>query len=170
MDTRPSTELIENYEEMKPIERGRVAEKLYAERYPYFSWHFPWERYVVVCIPDGITNEFIYEFKTTKHAKYRKEALKQGSVQADIYGYFFRRPRKRVQAYSFDTGTIETLEDAVDEKNALLYLKNFLRVDKGEIPRLPPPFKCRICEYADHCPVRTNHGLRHPSSKLRIPR
>jgi CRISPR/Cas system-associated exonuclease Cas4 (RecB family) len=159
IDLEPSTEQIENYEKMSAIERGHAAEELYAERYPYHSWHFHWERYIVVCIPDGMTDDFIYEFKSTKKSKYLKNTLEGGSVQADIYGYFFKRLHKRVQAYSFDTRKIETSVGAVDNKNALRYLRNFLRVDSGEIPRPQPEYKCKSCEYAEYCPVRVGHKI-----------
>jgi hypothetical protein len=140
-------------------ERGQIAESQYAERYPQFSWHFPWGRYIVVGVPDGVTKEIVYEFKSTGRARYRENLMRQGCVQADLYGLFFQRDRKRVQVYSIDTGQIDTLDDKVDKSNAERFLRNFSRVDGGEFPRLPETFKCRICDYANCCPLRIKHGL-----------
>jgi PD-(D/E)XK nuclease superfamily len=162
-ETRASAEHdirnIDDYDEMCRWERGYIMESLHAERYPRFSWHFPWDRYIVVGIPDGITKAFIYEFKSTGKAYFRQNQRRVGSVQADLYGLFFRRNRKRVQVYSIDTGEIDTIDEAVDKTNAERFLRNFSRVDGGEFPRLPDAFKCRICDYANRCPLRNKHGL-----------
>src|SRR5262245_43123133 len=150
-------------DELEWWERGEIAESQYAERYPQFSWHFPWERYVVVGVPDGVTKDFVYEFKSTGRARYRENLMRSGGVQADLYGLFFQRARKRVQVYSIDTGQIDTLDEKVDRANAERYLRNFSRVDGGEFPRLPESFKCRICDHVKRCPLRIQHGLGPPS-------
>lgn len=49
-----------------PMYRGEVLEGRRAERYPTIRWNFEWEDYVVVGEPDGITDSFVYEFKTTR--------------------------------------------------------------------------------------------------------
>lgn len=46
-----------------PKLRGAVYEELLAEKYPTIRWNFSWENYVVVGVPDGITDDFVYEFK-----------------------------------------------------------------------------------------------------------
>jgi hypothetical protein len=52
--------------------------------------------YVVVEVPDGITKGYVYEFKCTRRRGGLERAGSVEFVQADLYGYFFRRPRKRV--------------------------------------------------------------------------
>lgn len=52
--------------------------------------------YVVVEVLDGITRGYVYEFKCTKRRGDLEKAGSVAFVQADLYGYFFRRPRKRV--------------------------------------------------------------------------
>src|SRR5262245_27075783 len=150
-------------DELEWWERGQIAEAQYAERHPLFSWHFHWDRYVDVGVPDGVTKDFVYEFKSTGRARYRDNLMRQGCVQADVYGLFFQRNRKRVQVYSIDTGQIDTLDEKVDRANAERYLRNFSRVDGGEFPRLPETFKCRICDHVKRCPLRIQHGLGPPS-------
>jgi hypothetical protein len=149
--------------ELEWWERGEIAEYQYAERYLQISWHFPWERYIVVGVPDGVTKDLVYEFKSTGRARYRDSLMRKGCVQADVYGLFFQRHRKRVQVYSIDTGQIDTSDEKVDKANAERFLRNFSRVDGGEFPRLPEPFKCRICDFARNCPLRVKHGLGAPS-------
>ena len=50
-----------------PMIRGEFLETTKAEQYPTIRWNFEWDDYVIVGIPDGITNNFVYEFKTTRN-------------------------------------------------------------------------------------------------------
>jgi hypothetical protein len=77
-------------------------------------WNFEWRGYVFVGVPGGITDKYVYEFKTTKSGilNYSKVVAHQ---QADLYGFFFDRPKKRVQVLMVDTGEIETWDEKVDE-------------------------------------------------------
>jgi CRISPR/Cas system-associated exonuclease Cas4 (RecB family) len=133
--------------------RGDVLEFFCAERYHKFMWHFPYGRYVFLAIPDGITNDFVYEFKSGSNARFRPERTTEAVVQGDLYGYFFRKRMKRVQVYTSDDRRRESRNSLVDEENAVKYLKNFARVDGGEMPKLPSPGKCRSCDFVASCPL-----------------
>jgi len=134
--------------------RGIKAEFLHAERYHSFRWHFPYGRYVFLAIPDGITNDFVYEFKSGSKARWRGERMKEAAVQADLYGYFYGKRLKRIQVYTSDDRRRESKNSSVDEENAIRYLKNFARVDSGEMPKLPAPNKCRSCDFVASCPLK----------------
>lgn len=138
--------------------RGQQAEFKYAEIYHRFRWNFSWESYVVVGIPDGITESLVYEFKSTKRARYKEERFVTAGLQADLYGLFFERAEKRLQVFSADTDQIETRNAPVSKEQALWALNNFRRVDYGELPRLPAPFKCRVCRVAESCPLLTDRA------------
>jgi CRISPR/Cas system-associated exonuclease Cas4 (RecB family) len=139
--------------DMDHATRGDVFELFFAEKYHQFRWNFLYGRYVFLAIPDGITNDFVYEFKSGSKARFRGERMKEAAVQADLYGYFFRKRMKRVQVYTSDDRRRESNNSLVDEENAIRYLKNFARVDGGEMPRLPSPGKCRSCDFVASCPL-----------------
>ena len=87
--------------EEDPLYRGEILHLKHAEKYPTVRWNFEWKKYVVVGIPDGITDEFVYEFKsTTSSGGFAKKWLKPvAETQADLYGFFFRRKKKKVQIF-----------------------------------------------------------------------
>jgi CRISPR/Cas system-associated exonuclease Cas4 (RecB family) len=140
--------------------RGDVFEFFCAEKYHKFMWHFPYGRYVFLAIPDGITNDFVYEFKSGSNARFRPERTTEAVVQGDLYGYFFRKRMKRVQVYTSDDRRRESQNSPVDEENAIKYLKNFARVDGGEMPKLPPPSKCRSCDFVASCQLYLSSARR----------
>lgn len=139
--------------EQFPEVRGQFLESTHAEKYPTTRWYFVWGRYVVVGAPDGITDRFVYEFKSTGNP-YRMRPI--ASAQADIYGYFFQRDYKRVQIYLMDKGTIETQEEKVSREQAERVLRDFSRVDQGWLPPAPMQDKCKNCEYRHGCPLRAS--------------
>jgi hypothetical protein len=83
--------------EEDPKLRGLVLEELRAERYATVRWNFRWGPYIVVGVPDGITDDLSDELKTTRSRYLGSHLLPTALAQADLYGYFFNRPRKRVQ-------------------------------------------------------------------------
>jgi hypothetical protein len=125
--------------------KGIVAEAVVAEKYPTIRWNFPWRSRVVVGVPDGITDRFVYEFKATKNkflALFRKPVA---LVQADLYGMFFRRPEKRVQIHIFESGETLTWHEPVDVKAAEAVLQKFETVDETRMFSAPKPWKCQNC-------------------------
>lgn len=133
--------------------RGGVFEHFCAEKCHKFRWNFSYGRYVFLGIPDGITNDFVYEFKSGSKARFRPERTLEAMVQGDLYGYFFRKRMKRVQVYTSDDRRRESKNSPVDEGNAIKYLKNLARVDGGEMPKLPSPGKCRSRDFVASCPL-----------------
>lgn len=145
---------IANLEEF-PYIRGEMLETTKAEFYPTIRWNFEWGNYVVVGVPDGITDNFVYEFKTTKN-RYLMYFIKPVAfAQADLYGYFFKRNKKRIQIYIVNENKIETWEDQVDFNKATEVLENFKKIDEGLMsPPLPKPWKCNSCDFKDACHYR----------------
>jgi len=140
--------------------RRDVFELFCAEKYHQFRWNFPYGRYVFLGIPDGITNNFVYEFKSGSKGRFRPERTTEATVQGDLYGYFFRKKMKRIHVYTSDDRRIASHNSPVDEANAVKYLKNFARVDSGEMPKLPSPGKCRSCDFKDSCPLYLSSARR----------
>ncbi|MEM1613124.1 MAG: hypothetical protein QXH02_07285 [Desulfurococcaceae archaeon] len=134
-----------------PMYRGEVLERRRDERYPTIRWNFEWEDYVVVGVPDGITDSFVYEFKTTGSQFLLNYVVPVAFTQADLYGYFFRRDTKRVQIYITKTGETRTWEKKVDKKNVEETLRRFKEMDAGVKPPRPREWKCRACEFREKC-------------------
>lgn len=162
-DDIPETEAGEEIVDMEdPIVRGYHDHLKLAEQYPSIRWNFEWKGYVIVGVPDGITDEFVYEFKSTASRFLLNYIKPVAFAQADLYGYFFRRPRKRVQIYVREEGRIETWEESVSRRNAEELLERFRELDEkigekrekiGEelLALKPKPWKCKSCKYREVC-------------------
>lgn len=137
---------IANIEEF-PMIRGEFFQIDFAEQYSTIRWNFNWNDYVVVGVPDGITDTFVYEFKTTKTTFLEHFIKPVAFAQADLYGYFFKRKTKRVQILIVEENKKETWEENVDEANAIKTLNSFAKIDNGEKPLPPKEWKCKSCEF-----------------------
>jgi CRISPR/Cas system-associated exonuclease Cas4 (RecB family) len=144
---------IEGRQHSQPVV-GLVGQEYLAEKYPTVRWNFEWNRYVVIGMPDGITKDFVYEFKTVKTPFLVQYNRPVAVAQADLYGYFFERPKKRVQIYVIETGKTITLEVNVDRDNAIKTLLKFRSIDGGALPIPPKEWKCKDCEFINTCELR----------------
>ena len=149
-----------------PKLRGEQLEKAKAERYPSIRWNFAWEKYVVVGIPDGITDRFVYEYKTTRNLGLLRYMKPVAHNQADLYGFFFKRDEKRIQVYIIDKNKTETWQDRVNKKQAETILEKFRRVDAGDLPLPPKEWKCKRCEFVLECPIRASSFGGNPPAAL----
>lgn len=127
--------------------RGVFLHATAKERYPTVRWNFPWRDYVVVGVPDGITKEFVYEFKTTR-SEYLACFLKRVALtQGDLYGTFFKRPKKRVQLYVCESDRTFTYHEPVSAGEAEAVLRKFEATDEARVFQAPKPWKCKACRY-----------------------
>ena len=150
---RGQGERVADVEEF-PSLRGRFLHMEGAERYPTIRWNFGWKDYVVLGVPDGITDTFVYEFKTTKNEYLASYFVKPVAfAQADLYGYFWRRNKKRVQIRIVDGNMTRTWQEEVDETNAIKTLENFRSLDEGAKPIPPKKWKCKPCQFRDTCDI-----------------
>lgn len=123
-----------------------------AERYPTIRWAFRWRDFMVTGVPDGITDEFVYEFKTVENKFLLYFVRPVAFIQADLYGYFFGRPRKKVQIFIRNTGEIKTWIEPVDAARAEETLQSlWSAVRRGSPTPKPKEWKCRKCEYRERC-------------------
>jgi CRISPR/Cas system-associated exonuclease Cas4 (RecB family) len=130
-----------------------VREETTREIYPTIRWNFKWHDYVIIGVPDGITKDFTYEYKRSTLSPYQ---LVVAFAQADLYGYFFKRKRKRVQVYIKQRDRLRIYDEPVDEERALEVLTKFEKVEKGEMPPpKPAEWKCRKCEHRESCSYHT---------------
>ena len=138
--------------EKDPMLRGVVYEKLKMEKYPTIRWNFEWQDYVVVGIPDGITDEFVYEFKTTGSNFLFRYTKPVALTQADLYGYFFKRDSKSVQIYIVQQDYVWNFNSRVDASRAEETLDKFKQADAHlSSARFPAEWKCSSCEFREMC-------------------
>ena len=138
-----------------PMIRGEFSQVNNAENYFSLRWNFTWEGYVILGIPDGITDEFVYEYKSTRNKYFLELNRPVALAQADLYGYFFQRDSKRVQFRVEETAEIITWDDVADTDNAINALKLFSAVDAGWEPPSPNPgWKCNKCAVRASCSLK----------------
>jgi hypothetical protein len=148
---------IGNLNDLPAKLRGELCEQFIAERYPTIRWNFEWDDFVIVGVPDGISDEFVYEFKTTGSEFLLSHLEPCALVQGDLYGHFFKRNYKRVQVYVMDEQNVYTWHEPVDSGKAVEVLEAFKKVcEEGGTPP-PERWKCRSCEYKKTCQVK--HAL-----------
>jgi len=73
--------------------------------------------------------------------------MRIASTQADLYGVFFNRPRKRVQVRVMEDGRFETRDTAIDRDHALFTLERARSIVHG---------------YSLQGNVKTHEGRQHP--------
>jgi hypothetical protein len=138
------------------ISRGNLLEGVNAEKYSSIRWNFQWHNYVLVGVPDGITDTLVYEYKTTQNRFLLSFIRQPAFSQASLYAYFFKRREKRVQVCIVEEGVTETWHDLADDNEALKVLADFESLDGSLIPKKPRAWKCKSCEFKPSCPLTGN--------------
>jgi len=141
---------IANIEEFPKI-RGEFFHTEKSISHPTIRWNFNCNDYVIVGVPDGIEDDCVYEYKTTRNNFLMYFVKPVAYTQADLYGYFFKRGKKRVQIYIVDEKITKTWENQVDRNRVLEVFRNFKKVDEGWTPPLPKTWKCKSCKFKDAC-------------------
>lgn len=133
--------------------RGKILESSIAENYPTIRWNFQWNDYVIIGMPDGISTDLIYEFKSTKNRFLLNFIKPVAFAQADLYGFFFKKNRKKVHIYILEEQKIESWEGPVDQNNALNILNKFSLTETNQLSTPPKKWKCHRCEFNASCPI-----------------
>jgi hypothetical protein len=86
----------------RQLARGELLGEILAQRHPTVLWAKEWDRYVVVGTPDGIGEDFVYEFKSTRmsYGGLRRYVLPITRAQENIYAWLFKRQRWVVEIFS----------------------------------------------------------------------
>ena len=117
--------------------RGRVIQRLKAEQYPSIRWNFRWNDFVLVGVPDGITDDFVYEFKSTRSRFLLTYHKPVALAQANLGAHFFQRPNVRAQVHVMDEDRTETWGGPVDAQQVDFLLSELTKSAAGALP--PPP-------------------------------
>ncbi len=137
--------------EIDPLVKGNYYEQLYAEKYPTIRWNFRYKDIILLGIPDGINDELIYEFKYVSKKRYLSQTLRTARLQADLYGYFFNRPKKKIQIYCKEEDKIYSYFEDTEKEEIVELLEKWIKMINGELPKKPMAWKCNICDFKDEC-------------------
>ena len=84
------------------LELGGIAEFLYAEKLPSFRLPLYYKEYIIMVVPDGVADDYAYEFKATTQSDEEVEKTRDQAVrQAYLYAYTFKRPNIKAQVAQF---------------------------------------------------------------------
>lgn len=140
-----------------PKVRGKAFESLYAEDYISFMYYFKYLNKIIIAQPDGITENFCYEFKRTRREFLVRYIAPIAIAQANLYAYFFKRPKIRVQIYVEEKDEIRTIEKDSSPEEAEKDLDEIINLLDGNQKIAPPKsWKCKNCEYKNYCIFKQN--------------
>lgn len=132
---------------------GSLAQDLLAEKYPTIMWSWKIAGRVVVGVPDGLGENFAYEFKASTIPAV---VLEQARLQAQMYAALYGGPRARVHVYNVHKMATEFLEERdVDADEALSTLKGTLALYSSphNLKKPKENWKCKSCSYRERCPA-----------------
>lgn len=136
-----------------PMSQGRLCELLFKKSYDTFSWHFSKDKYVILCEPDGIGVNYIYEVKTTKN-HFTKNFIKHiARAQANIYCEFYKKDKYLIHLYCLNENSVESIEEMSDLDKFNYLIENFKKVEQSNIFEPPKKWKCNSCQFRKRCPL-----------------
>ena len=141
----------------KPInklEKGKNYHMTKAEQYKTVRWHLKQDDRIIIGVPDGIENDFVYEFKSTKNVKKMKGTA---LLQANIYAFMFNKTDIRVQIYDYIKNELYTYEEQRNKDNMLEILKRIENIENGNVPTNLIQYKCKGCCFRKTC-IRTKRN------------
>ncbi len=140
-----------------PQEKGHHLETIYAKKYPQIHWVTKYDDFIFTCAPDGIGNDFVYEFKSSKNRYFSKQSIQKAKLQADMYCICFNKKIKVIDQLILSENKIESIEEKVDINTLNEILTSIRHIIKGNFPNPPKErFKCINCEYKSKCTIKNN--------------
>ena len=145
---------IINENHIDRLEMGKYYHKTKAEQYKTVRWHLKQDDRIIIGVPDGIENDFVYEFKSTKNVKKMKGTA---LLQANIYAFMFNKTDIRVQIYDYIKNELYTYEEQRNKDNMLEILKRIENIENGNVPTNLIQYKCKGCCFRKTC-IRTKRN------------
>lgn len=117
-------------------------------------WNFQWREFVLIGVPDGISDDTVYEFKTCS-SKYLYNFSKWPAIaQANIYGLFYGLSKKEIEFKIFSEDKPIFVKERVKKRDAKDTLQNFALICSGHMPQAPKAWKCKKCKHTAYCSVK----------------
>lgn len=135
-------------------QRGHYLETIYAKKYPQIHWFVKYKNFIFTCEPDGITNDFVYEFKSSKNRYFANHTKRKAQLQSDIYAICFNKTSKTIDQLIISENKIETIEESLNKERLDSVIKAIKNIIAGNLPKAPlEKFKCRVCMYRNKCEI-----------------
>lgn len=100
IDEKEKIELLNKIKEnLNPLIRGNIAEKLFAKKLETIHFYNEYKNLIFTGEPDGITQDYVYEFKSHKNIYLANKYLESAKLQADIYCLCFNKKTKIIEQY-----------------------------------------------------------------------
>jgi CRISPR/Cas system-associated exonuclease Cas4 (RecB family) len=157
LSSRKYIEVVEDDDLSPAMTYGIRAQNAKGEKYPTIRWTFEYPPYTIVGLPDGITQDFVYEFKTSGTDHFNYWSIPVAETQAHIYGWLFQRPNVRLQIDTKGIEQLQTIVKPTDIEEAIKTLELFQAVEQGKTPprKTRAVWKCSNCVVAKRCHGRT---------------
>jgi len=111
-------EILKAKQELKqckaPTKRGHYLETIYAKQYPKIHWFIKYDNFIFTCEPDGIKEDFVYEFKSSKNRYFAKQSILKAQLQSDIYCLCFNKKKKIIDDFIISENKIETIREEIN--------------------------------------------------------
>lgn len=137
------------------FERGSQGEgeEDFSEKYPTVSAFWEWEGRFITGTPDGLAEDFVYQFTSVGNYYVLKFVKPFVLAEAELYALFLRRPRVRVQIRVRQVNKIETFEQMSNNDKAIKLLAMMKELLEGKVPPIPPDvnWKCKNCSFRQKC-------------------
>ena len=131
---------------------GQEYERVKAESYSTIKKYFKYKKYILIAVPDGVTESFCYEFKSVKNEFIFYFTKSVARAQAILYSYFFNKPEIRYQIHIQKQDEIKTFQEKVNTAEAESILSTMDKLLKNRVKPIPPKrFKCSTCEFNGRC-------------------
>lgn len=136
-------------------EKGHYLETIYAQTFSQIHWFVKYKNFIFTCEPDGISEEFVYEFKSSKNTYFSKQSMQKAKLQTDIYAVCFNQKNKRIDQLITSTNKIQKIEESLNIKRLDFVIEQINNIIKGVLPSPPyQKFKCNNCEYKNECTIK----------------
>lgn len=133
-------------------EKGHIFETIYAKKLPQIHWFVKHKNFILTCMPDGISKDFVYEFKSSKNRFFSKFSIKKAKLQADIYGLCFNKENKEIDQLIVSENKIENIKEKINISEINYVIEKLNEIISGKLPKKPKEeFKCRTCEFKSKC-------------------
>jgi len=136
---------------LEPTAQGSIYEMIYGEKYPKIRWNFKIDKIVLVGVADGLRGDIIYEFKRYGNSYLMNASKKRAETQGDIYGYFFKRSKKRMHYFLKETEEQIIDEKKIDEQNVLRTINTFYEILEGKTEGPEYKWFCNNCKFNQDC-------------------
>jgi len=141
--------------ETKQQIKGIYLEIIHAKKMPKIHWVKKYKNFIFTCAPDGIDEDYVYEFKSSKNSFFGDLNLNKAKLQADLYGICFNKKFKLIEQLILTTNKLNIIKEKINLNEVNRVILEFNNILKGKLPKSPKEeFKCKVCKYKNICKIK----------------